>query len=50
MLCTCTINRFVLFTEHHILCGYFKENLHIDKLAGAERVKYLLEDTLYMAN
>ena len=29
---------FVLITKQHILCGWYKENLHTDELAGAERV------------
>ena len=48
MLCTYTINWFVLFTKQRILCGYCKENLHTDNLAEAERAKYLLEDTLWL--
>ena len=50
MLCTYTINWFVLFTEQFILCGYCKEILQTEKLAGAERVKYLLEDTLRLTD
>ena len=48
MLCTYRISWFVFFTEQLILCGYCKENLHADKLAEAERVKYLLEDALWL--
>ena len=34
----CTIIYFILITKQLILCGYCKENLQSDKLAGAERV------------
>ena len=51
MLCTYTISWFVLFTEQLILCGYCKEILQTEKLAGAERVKCLLEkDTLWLTD
>ena len=33
------INYFILNTKKHILCGECKENLHIDKLTAAERIK-----------
>ena len=33
---SCVIKRFVVITKQFILSGYCKENLHTDKLAGAE--------------
>ena len=33
----CIIKCFILITKQVILCGLWKENLHTDKLAGAER-------------
>ena len=36
------ISCFILITKQLILCGLYKENLHTDKLAGADlRVKFI---------
>ena len=36
------INCFILMTKQPILCGQYKEKIHVDKLAGVERVKHTI--------
>ena len=44
----CMIICFILITKKLILCGKCKENLHTDKMAGAEKVKGQKQQVLYI--